>query len=247
MEPIYIYSFDEAMRNNELMLYNNSYLENISCADAIKTGIAQNFDGYRLNTDFVKKVVNDYGYDRVMFVLANTIQHFDYDGRISSDNKKWAQSFFIPDDKKRVHYLIENSGLVNIVANKVRKLYDGLNLWDERHCETNVDLTGKIAVLKPERLKDEYKNPDFQLFYCNSGFGCYPTARGRAIFGEFIKDGRNARFDREDFIGLLKPEYLPEAAKKFLANKEKPSIKAQLDAAPKQKSISPQKAHNMEL
>lgn len=247
MEPIYINSFYEAMRNNELMLYNSSYRENISCADAIKTGIAQNFNGYTLNTDFLRDVIKDYGYDRVMFVLANTIQHYDYDGRISSDNKEWARSFFIPYDDRHAHYLIENTGLVNIAANEVRKLYDGLNLWNERHCETNVDLTGKIAVLKPDRLSDEYKSPDFQLFYCNRGFGCSPTARGSAVFGEFIKDGQNARFGREDFIGILKPEYLPEIAKSFLATKEKQSIKAQLDAASKQKSISAKRTHDMEL
>ncbi len=251
IKPLYKYSFDEAKRNCETELYKISHRENIACANDIKSGIAANFDGYSLNTDFVKDVIKTYGYDRTMFVLANIIQHFDHDGRISQDNKDWARSFFIAKDKYRADFLIEESGLVDIVAGTVRSMYADLNLWDKNHCDKYADFTGKIAVLKTEILKDEYKTPDYQLFYCTDGFGCSPTASGRAVYGEFVKDGERVRYNREDFIGVLKPEYLPDMAKKFLSEKErlaeKPSIKTQLAAAPKQQAKMPKKPQEPEL
>ena len=75
--PVYPYSLEEAQRNGETDLYKQSRAENIACAQAIKAGISENFDGYRLNTDFLKDVIKGHGYDRTMYVLANTIQHFD--------------------------------------------------------------------------------------------------------------------------------------------------------------------------
>ncbi len=251
IKPLYKYSFGEAKRSGETELYKISHRENIACANDIKSGIAANFDGYSLNTDFVKEVIKNHGYDRTRFVLANTIQHFDHDVRISQDNKDWARSFFIAKDKYRADFLIEESGLVDIVAGTVRSMYADLNLWDKNHCDKYVDFTGKIAVLKPEILKDEYKTPDYQLFYCTDGFGCSPTASGRAVYGEFVKDGEKVRYNREDFLGVLKSEYLPDMAKRFLAEKERPaekaSIKAQLAAAPKQKTSTPKKPCEQEL
>lgn len=129
-------------------MYKVSHRENIACANDIKSGIEANFDGYSLNIDFVKAVVKSHGYNRTMFVLANTIQHFDYDGRISQDNKDWARSFFIAKDKYRADFLIEESGLVDIVAKTVRSMYAALSLLNKNHCDKYVDFTGKIGNIK---------------------------------------------------------------------------------------------------
>ncbi len=67
-------------------------------------------------------------------------------------------------------------------------------------------------VLSPFSLKDKYKTPDYQLFLATGGFGCSPTARGRKVFGTFLKDGESAQFQRSDFIGVIKEEFLPEWA-----------------------------------
>lgn len=242
--PIYPYSFSEAMRNGEsdIKQYRESHNENILCAGAIKKAIAENFDGYRLNTDFVKETIAEYGYDRVMFVLANTIQHFDYDGRISKTNKEWSKTFFIPADNAgdynhNIDFVIDSPGLVDLVTNDVRTLFDKLNLWNTSHCipTTDLDFENKVMVLKPSILKDEYKTPDYQLFYCKSGFGCSPAARGRKVFGQFLFDGEHTNYDRQDFIGELKPEHLPKWAADKVKDLQKPSIKNQLADMPEQK------------
>lgn len=40
-------------------------------------------------------VVNDFGHERVSWVLAVTLQQFGYDGRYSSVNKEWARTFSV--------------------------------------------------------------------------------------------------------------------------------------------------------
>lgn len=70
--------------------------------------------------------------------------------------------------------------------------------------------TGKIMVLKPSFLKEEYRKPQFQLFKAESGFGCDPAKTGRAVFGKYLIDGEKSRCDRSDFIGILKDELVKE-------------------------------------
>ena len=66
--------------------------------------------------------------DRAMnFILANTIQHKDADGRISRDNKAWAKTIPMPEDKesfRRNAYLVVdqvNPGLVDLFARQARR------------------------------------------------------------------------------------------------------------------------------
>lgn len=73
----------------------------------------------------------------------------------------------------------------------IRSMYDGK--------ESN---EGKVLIIKPEKLTDEYRKPEYQLFRASSGFGCSPTASGNAVFGSFCIDGEKTRFERFEFIGV---------------------------------------------
>lgn len=93
-----------------------------------------------------------------------------------------------------------------------------LNLYDSSHCDDKigVELEEKILVLNPTRLNDKYKTPEDQLFVATGGFGCSPSASGKAVYGYFLKDNEECRWDRNDFIGILKDEFLPDWAKEKL-------------------------------
>ena len=52
----------------------------------------EHFDGMHLNHDAARGVIQTYGMDRVMLVLANTVQLQDWDGRYSRRNKEWAKT-----------------------------------------------------------------------------------------------------------------------------------------------------------
>lgn len=91
-----------------------------------------------------------------------------------------------------------------------------MGLFDRSHCESEtdgqLDYAGKVLALKGSVLKDRYKTPDDQLFLAESGFGCAPNARGRKVYGRFLKDGEETHFNRQDFLGILKEEHLPQWA-----------------------------------
>ena len=225
-KPLYRGSFAEAVRLGEKEHWRASWHENIACRDYIAQEINLNYDGTRLGGDVAEHAIAKFGYDRVNWLLANTIRMKDHDGRFSAANKEWAKGFFFePDDIYRHDFLIDevSPGLVDIVADQARQAYEQLHLFSARQCDSVYGfetVAGQVLVLKPEMLTDEYKTPDCQLFLARNGNGCKPTAIGRSIFGEFLVDGEQARYWRQDFLGVIKPELLPEWAAAKMAGPE---------------------------
>ncbi len=219
---IYPYSLEYAIKHNERDLWRESYQQNCNCARAIESAINENYDGSRLADDCEKVVLGEYGIDRVNWVLANTIRERLDDGRFSRRNKEWAAGFSIPKDTTQLQFVVDSHpGLVNLFTDTVRQAWRELGLFDKRHCTgADEDFEGRVLVLKPAILKDEYKTPDFQLFLAEGGFGCSPTARGRKIYGQFLKNGEETHYERQDFLGVLKDEHLPDWAREKLAEKQ---------------------------
>lgn len=50
------------------------------------------------------------------------------------------------------------------------------------------DVTGRVVVLKQERLKEEFTATELP-FRCEHGFGCFPHTSGSHISGEWLSDG----------------------------------------------------------
>lgn len=98
---IYKETADYAKAHGELDKYRASMQESRACKDAIEEAIAKSFDGMRLPKNIVQPIVERFGKDRVQFVLANTVQIKEWDGRFSRSNKAWANSFDIPGDRDR--------------------------------------------------------------------------------------------------------------------------------------------------
>lgn len=63
----YTNSYAKGIGENELELYENSHKLNVDCKNAIENAIADNFDGMKLKADTAKKVIAEFGYDRVNF------------------------------------------------------------------------------------------------------------------------------------------------------------------------------------
>ena len=90
--PVYPYPADHAREQGELDAYRASFRANVSCKDAIEAAIRDNYHDNRLDTAAVGQVAEQFGQERMLYVLAATVRHFDYDGRISRDNKRWANT-----------------------------------------------------------------------------------------------------------------------------------------------------------
>lgn len=228
---VYPWSLKDAIEHHEVDAWRESYKHNCSCARAIEKAIEENYHDNRLETDAIRGIIAEYGYARVNWVLANTIQQHEDDGRYSRENKDWARSTYIPEDDVRWHFCVDSHpGLVNMFVDRARKEWQSLGLFDSTHCTAECNYEDRLLVMKPSSLKDEYKSPEYQLFFAVSGFGCDPNLRGTAVFGHFLKDGEYAQFRRSDFLGVIRddciPEWAQEKLQQYLDPKETADVKA---------------------
>ena len=98
--PVYPYPQEYALENGELDKYRLSRKLNLACKEAIEQAIGEHYSDHRLDTAAaVQQVADAFGFDRMLYVLANTVQHKGHDGRISDANKEWAMSVPIFEDR----------------------------------------------------------------------------------------------------------------------------------------------------
>lgn len=126
--PVYRYPASYAEEHNQLNQYGASYRANLACKKAIEDSINRHYDGVYLDEAAVTEVLEGFGADRVLFVLANTIQNKDWDRRFSPENRQWAKTVvFHPDadyggDRRR-HYVVDkcHPGLTNLFLDEIRR------------------------------------------------------------------------------------------------------------------------------
>lgn len=70
---LYTDGLDAARRSGQIALWRASHQANIACKKAIEDSIRQGFDGVHLKEDCAKEVLEEFGFKRVNWVLANTI------------------------------------------------------------------------------------------------------------------------------------------------------------------------------
>ena len=124
--PVYQFPFDYAQAHDECAQYNASLDANIACKEAIETAIGRYYGHNRLGAvPAVRDVVKQFGYERTLYVLANTVQRLEHDGRISRKNKEWAWKTPFGADPKCAYFIITNChpGLLNIFLDTARHEY----------------------------------------------------------------------------------------------------------------------------
>lgn len=215
--PLYLYSLEEARRSGEIPLWRESFQENVRCKEAVEQAIRHDFDGMYLKKGCAKGVIEGFGFKRVQFVLANTLQELRKDGRFSQDNKAWAKTTYIPPDEAHNYQFCVGShpAVLDGFVKDFRQAYQALGLFGPAQCEANtgaLDYEGKVLIMKPETLRECCWKPEYQLWYAHDGFGCNPHAIGRSIRCTCLGDGEMARWNRSDFIGPIQEECLPDWA-----------------------------------
>ena len=128
--PVYPYPASHAQEHGELEQYWASNKANAACKEAIEAAIREYYHDNRLDSQAAAQVINTFGLDRTLYVLANTVQQKDWDGRISPGNKAWAKTIPIqknPDawgaDRNASFVVNSHPGLTNLFLSSVRREY----------------------------------------------------------------------------------------------------------------------------
>ena len=107
----------------QLSLARAEYQENVECKLAIEQTITRHYDGSRLDSAAAREVVEKFGAERVLYVLAGTLQQNEWDGRFSQDNKAWAKTAKAdPLFAHRRDFSVQSHpGLVDLFLTQVRR------------------------------------------------------------------------------------------------------------------------------
>lgn len=73
-------------------------------------------------------------------------------------------------------------------------------------------IKGKIIVIRQTALRQEYRMSTHQIKLCTGGFGASPHSRGSACFCVDLYTGQQSRFEREDVLGTMAENQLPQWA-----------------------------------
>ena len=106
--PLYRKTIDAARKAGELLLWKDSFQANILCRIAIENEIRQHFDGMHLDKDCAGRVMNEFGPERVKYVLSATLQDKDYDGRFSRSNKEWGRQTEITPSTRNSEFAVQS-------------------------------------------------------------------------------------------------------------------------------------------
>ena len=126
--PVYRQNAAYAREHGELEQYRVSHQANIACKEAIEQSIDQNYDGRRLAKGTADKVMQKFGPERVMYVLAYTIQQKGWDGRFHPYNKDWARTVDIPPNpdsfgfERNCEFVVDShAGLTDLFVSQARR------------------------------------------------------------------------------------------------------------------------------
>lgn len=119
MQPLYINSFANAKTIGEIDLWRESHRENIKCKNAIDRLVSDRYNGSQLPRSIIEDACEEYGIDRVGWVLANTVNESEYDGRYRPSTKLWAKTVYgIPNERWNNQNM---KNLINSIKNKCNK------------------------------------------------------------------------------------------------------------------------------
>lgn len=130
--PVYQQTLQYAMEHGAADDYLDSRKLNIDCKKAIEETIREHFDGMRLSLEDSGGVLEQFGTERVSYVLANTLRYMSEDGRFSRDNRVWADGIEVTENIHRgmdmnLDYLVNShpavlDGYIHLVRGEIRML-----------------------------------------------------------------------------------------------------------------------------
>ena len=113
--PLYLESPEFAAQHGETAQCLASHDANVACKEAIEAALARNDGGA------AQRVTEQYGVERTLFVLAETVRSREPDERINADNRTWAASQPSPDTRDASLRILGDSALISAFLTQVRQ------------------------------------------------------------------------------------------------------------------------------
>lgn len=139
--PVYPNTMRYAAEHGEMSQYLESARENASCMKAIEQSIREYYANYQLDPVGAEEVLKRFGRERVQFILALTIQHKQRDGRISPENRKWADIMNMPQDSEMyqdtAQFVVNqvHPGLLDLFTTQTRRIISQQDLSKQKNQE----------------------------------------------------------------------------------------------------------------
>lgn len=117
------------------------------------------------------------------------------------------------------NYVERVQGQIRQIKEERAKFGGTRELFTEEDCiliDRNESIIGKVIVLDIGINREEYQHPAYQLFLAEGGGGA-EGGRSRSVFATCLATGEREKLYRDEVIGEIKPEKMPEWAKEKLA------------------------------
>ena len=179
----------------------------VACKNAIEKAIAEKFDGYRLPKDTAEAVIQEYGSERVSYVLANSVMHKRQDGRFSPENKEWAKAIEPYAMVKNEDMVVDSHpAVLNGFINQTRR-------YIEQEKELAAQAAEKITIDGQECIKvDEWGTEEETYVLGNS------VTDNQFFYAEV--NGVAFEYDYQPQRGEVEEDYLNEMAERDIDRHE---------------------------
>ena len=225
--PVYAKSLSEARELDELEIYRASRNENHACANMTDAFISKHYNDNSLDSEgALNDLLEKYPIERIALVSAVNIADKSWDGRISNENKAWANAFLedYSDDvmrQKGEYYLTSHPGLVNLFADTVRsyieknrgiepeqkeqeqdEIYDTLDLEHNSITFSVVTIDGDNRFVVPEYVDkyDIHGLEAYQEYISANQVDEVDVSVEFCMIGALDNESVTASYDEADFI-----------------------------------------------
>ncbi len=150
--PVYPHTREYAQQNGEWEAHHRSRKANEACAQAIDKAINDShYDTFHYDLKTAARtVIEQFGIERVNWLLAGCIHNSHNDGRYSRSNQAWAEGFQIPGDRHGGFFINAHPCVIDGFVDKVREANNHLQAA-EMSTEQNYNMIdGRINNLPPE-------------------------------------------------------------------------------------------------
>ena len=151
------YKEEQAEKARQRELSRLEHGQRLECKKDIEALIAEKFNGFVLPRNTADEIVDKYGIDCVEFVLANTVTHFDYDGRFSQNNKDWAKGIVAENEWQNNDLILStHPAVLDGFTNQARR-YINVIREKEKEAQETVTIDGYECIPVDEWCSEKEK------------------------------------------------------------------------------------------